>query len=201
MLNMNNISFNCDGTSISGSEGGDSGVVSVGDIWSWYYWFIVSVVFYQLWFNSIWTFLFYHKYINYIGVTVRYVPYKFVIFHHSLIYDKIYTQPHLTLIFLHLLFEFIFFVSQKQYIFSCLITAFPHLDMKLKDEWRYNVTFLPWLMYLDLAKNPGKNPDFSTPRGHVLLRNLVHHFSACQFVSSFQKEWAKTKKNLSNCSM
>ena len=92
------------------------------------------VVFYQLWFNSIWTFLFYHKYINYIGVTVRYVPYKFVIFHHSLIYDKIYTQPHLTLIFLHLLFEFIFFVSQKQYIFSCLITAFPHLDMKLKDD-------------------------------------------------------------------
>ena len=135
MLNMNNISFNCDGTSISGSEGGDSGVVSVGDIWSWYYWFIVSVVFYQLWFNSIWTFLFYHKYINYIGVTVRYVPYKFVIFHHSLIYDEIYTQPHVTLIFLHLLFEFIFFVSQKQYIFSCLITAFPHLDMKLKD-WK-----------------------------------------------------------------
>ena len=30
MLNMDNISFNCDGSSVSGSEG-DSGVVSVGD--------------------------------------------------------------------------------------------------------------------------------------------------------------------------
>ena len=31
MLSMNNINFNCDGTSISRSEGGDSGVLSVGD--------------------------------------------------------------------------------------------------------------------------------------------------------------------------